>query len=179
MKISLSAALAVLSLLTVAPAFAQSADEPLLLNTPGVGAWNVYGPGQTKAGFKDKDVQGGNAIRITVANSTTNLWDVGMSTSIDKPIKAGDQLIVVVWAKVESQDPNATVTIPAAVGLAAAPYTPVITGNLQLTTQWQKLYFNGVANADYPAGKLNVSLQLGGQPKKVDFGPAFALDEGQ
>jgi hypothetical protein len=179
MKIQLAAALAAMSLLTTAPVLAQTADDPVVLNAPGAGAWNIYGAGQTHASFKDKDVQGGGGVRITVANATVNPWDVGMSTSIDKPIKAGDHLVVAVWAKAESQDANAVVMIPAAIGLAAAPYTQVISGQLKLTTAWQLLHFEGVSNADYAVGKVNLSLQLGGQPKKVDFGPAFVLDQGQ
>jgi len=179
MKITLVSALAALSLLAAAPALAQTADNPDILNAPGVGGWNIYGAGETHKTFKDDAVQGGGGVRVIVANATKNPWDIGMSTDIAKPIKVRDNLVLAVWARVDASDSADSVDIPAAIQLATAPYTPVFNGTLHLTKDWQLLHIEGIANADYPAGKVNVSLQLGGQPKKVDFGPAFVLDQGQ
>lgn len=157
---------------------AQTVDNPVVLNAPGVNAWNVYGTGQVSKLYKDAAVQGGGAMRVTIAKPTENAWDIGMSTSIDKPFKQGETLVLAVWAKAESDDADTLVEVPAAIQISSSPYTGIIQGRLTLTTQWQLLHIEGVSSADYAAGKANVALSLGGSAKKIDIGPAFVLDEG-
>ena len=175
--ISLGLAAAVTGL-TGGMAMAQTAADPVVLNAPGVNAWNIYGNGQVNKLYKEPAVQGGGAMRVTIANPTENAWDIGMSTSIDKPFKKGETLVVAVYAKVESTDPDTLVDIPVAVQINTSRYTGIIQGKITLTTTWQLLNIEGVANADYPAGKTNVALSLGGSAKKIDIGPAFVLDQG-
>lgn len=160
-----------------APALAA---DPVALNTPNAGAWNVYGAGQTVANFKDSNVEGGGGKRVTIANATTNPWDIGANVDVEKPYKKGDALMFAVYLKLESRDPNATVDIPATIQINKAPYTAVIQGTVTVTTQWQLLYINGVADKDYDGkGATAATLNLGGQAKVIDLGPAFVLDSGQ
>ncbi len=166
------------ALAIAAPAPAQTVDNPTVLNAPGVNAWNVYGTGQVNKLYKDPAVQGGGAIRITIAKPTENAWDIGMSTSIDKAFKKGETIMLAVYAKVESDDPDTLMDVPAAIQISSSPYTGIIQGKFTLTTKWQLLHIEGVSNDDYAAGKANVALSLGGSAKKIDIGPAFVLDEG-
>lgn len=169
---------AVVALAVTAPALAQTVDNPTVLNAPGVNAWSVYGAGQVNKLYKDPAVQGGGAMRITIAQPTENAWDIGMSTPVDKAFKKGETIMLAVWAKVESDDADTLVKIPAAIQINTSPYTGIIQGRITLTTQWQLLHIEGVSNDDYAAGKTNVALSLGGSAKKIDIGPAFVLDEG-
>lgn len=168
--------------LTVAAAMLAAAAyaEDVPLNTPNAGAWNVYGAGQTVKNFKDDAVQGGGGKRVTVANATANVWDIGANVDVDKPYKKGDTLMFAAYLKLESKDANATADIPATIQINQAPYTAVIQGTMTVTTQWQLVYITGTADKDYAGkGATAATLNLGGQPKVIDLGPAFVLDQGQ
>ncbi len=175
MKIAFAALTFALGLAATA---AWSEDTPL--NQPDAGAWNVYGQGQTVKNVRDDAVQGGGYKRVTIANSTTNPWDIGANVEIDKPYQQGDSLTFAVWLRIESSDPNATISVPADIQINQAPYTAVIQGNVDVTTQWQLLYVTGTADKDYAGkGATVASLNIGGQPKVIDLGPAFVIDGGK
>ncbi len=172
------AATATLTFGLTAAMAAHAEDVPL--NQPNAGAWNVYGAGQTVKDFRDNDVQGGGGKRVTVANATVNTYDIGANVEIDKPYKKGDALMFAVYLKLESKDPNATVDIPATIQINQAPYTAVVQGTVTVTTSWSLVYINGTADKDYAGkGATVAALSLGGQPKVIDLGPAFVLDQGQ
>ena len=170
MKSLILAALAALFLPVAASA--QAADT--LLNTPSAN-WNVYGPSQTHKGVRDKKVQGGGAMRVTLAAKPANAWDAGASNPIEKPIRKGDKLMLAVWARLESGDPAASTEIAAAIQRSSAPYAPIVSGRLTLTPEWRLVHIQGVAEADISAGGANIALSLGTAAHVVDLGPAFVL----
>jgi hypothetical protein len=160
------------------PALAQTASDPAVLNAPGVQFWNVYGTGQTSKAHKDKDVQGGMALKIIIPKATENAWDIGASVPITGAYKKGDQIVVVIYARLVSDDPLARLEIPATVQIASPPYTGLIPGKLLVSPVWQPLTIVGTADADYAGGQTNVALSLGGAAKALDLGPVFMLDQG-
>ncbi|MEM9966073.1 MAG: hypothetical protein AAGC58_12080 [Asticcacaulis sp.] len=157
-------------------AMAQDGIEKNLINRPDVKGWNVYGEGQTHKFRKDKEVQGGGALRIDIAANRPNVWDIGASAPITGAIKAGDKLILIVWARHEGEG---SVSIPAVIQKGSPPYTPIIASTLTVTPEWKMATLEGVSPADYAAGEANIALQLGGQAVKLDLGPAFVLNMGQ
>jgi hypothetical protein len=149
-----------------------------IVNQPPPGAFAVYGVPSPAKTFKDKTVQGGTALRVVIPAASAQPWTISLSDPIVKPVKKGDKLVLAFYAKVEG---GGTAHIAnASVQLAKDPYTGVFGAPLDVGGEW-KLYnvANGVADQDYPAGALNVSLQLATGKQTFDFGPIFVLDLGQ
>lgn len=173
MKSLILAAFAALSLTAAAmPRAPQAADN--LLNAPSAN-WNVYGAAQTHKGVRDKQVQGGGAMRVTIAAKPANAWDAGASNPISKPIRKGDKLMLAVWARLVSGGANGSTEIAAAIQSSAAPYEPIVAGRLSLATEWKLVHIQGIAGADFPAGSANIALSLGTDAHVVDLRPAFVL----
>jgi hypothetical protein len=148
------------------------------INTPGV-AYSVYGAGQTSKPVK-ASVIGGRALQVVVAAPTTNVWDVGASSPIAKPIAKGDRIVVAFWARAPKLEGDATTSLPfAGVSLAAAPYTPIVTGSAKVGREWTLHQVTGVAAADAGAGGAMVSLHLGAAKAVFEFGAIFVLDMGK
>ncbi len=179
MKGSLFAALGVAALASVPAGSAQTGDIlQKAINTPGV-AYSVYGAGQTSKPVK-ADVVGGRALQIVVAAPGTHGWDVGASSPIAKPIAKGDRIVVAFWARAPKLAGDATAAIPfAGVSLAAAPYTPIVTGSATVGREWKLQQITGVAAADAAGGAAMVSLHLGVAKAVFEFGPIFVLDMGK
>lgn len=172
----LSAALLIAPFAAPTLAIAQDDLAKQIINTPNVALWNVYGPGQTHKLRKDPKVQGGGAMRVDIAKAQANVWDIGASVPINGAIKAGDNLLLIVWIRHEGEG---TISIPAIIQKGTPPYSPILPGTLVATSEWQMATIKGVANGDYSAGESNVALQLGGTAGKIDLGPVFVLNQGQ
>jgi hypothetical protein len=171
MRLTILAALAAFSLAATG-AVAQQADE--LLNTPSAN-WGVYGPAQTHKGIRDKTVQGGGAMRVTVAAIPAHAWDAGASQPITRPIKKGDMLLLAFWAKLVSGGVDGKTVIAASIQRSSAPYDPIITGTVTLTGEWTLVHIEGKAPDSYPAGWANIALSLGTGVHTVDLGPVFVM----
>jgi hypothetical protein len=163
------------SLLISVGGHAQTLAEPVLLNKPAAAAWNVYGMGQTHKAQRDKDVQGGGAIEVTIAKPTETIWDVGASTAVDGAIAKGDALVIAFYARVVSGGTDGDVTLPGVLQVASPPYAPIVTGTVRIGKDWRLVTMKGVAAADHPKGTTNVAVQLGGAAKKLALGPTFVM----
>lgn len=152
----------------------QSASEPVVLNQPSAN-WNVYGPGQTHKGRKDAAVQGGGAIRVTIQTKAANAWDIGASSPITGAIAKGDKLVLAFWARLAEGGTGGRTTIAGAIQQASPPYAPIVSGAVELTTEWKLVHIEGVAAGDHGAGSANVALTLGGAAHTIDLGPVFVL----
>jgi hypothetical protein len=136
---------------------AQNADIlQKAINTPSV-AYNFYGAGQTNKAVK-ADVAGGRAM----------------------PIAKGDKIVVAFWARAPKLEGDATTPIPfAGVSLAAAPYTPLVSGSAAIGREWKLHQVTGVAAADAAGGATMVALHLGAAKAVLEFGPIFVIDLGK
>jgi hypothetical protein len=130
---------------------------------------------------EDAGVQGGKALRIEIAGKGTNPWDAAVGGPIVKPVKAGDTLILAYWVRLEKGEKGATTaTLPyAAIQLASAPYSTVISGSADIGPVWKLQQVSGKADKDYPANALKVTIQLATAKQTIDFGPIVVLDRGQ
>ena len=129
----------------------------------------------------DSKVQGGKALRIQVKGKGTNAWDTAVESPVNKPIKAGDQIVLAFEARLEKGDGGATtVAFPfAGVQMAAAPYSSVAQNGFELGPDWKMIEIRGKADRDYPAGSLKVSIHLATAKQTVEFGPVVVLNLGQ
>jgi hypothetical protein len=172
MKPVLLALVAIAAPLAAMPAAAQSDDK--MLNAPSAN-WNVYGPGQTHKARKDKEVQGGGAIRVTIPTKPANVWDAGASTAIAKPIRKGDRLVFAFWARLVSGGADGRSTLVANIQRSSAPYDPIVSGQVEIVGEWKLVHVRGTAAADFPAGSANAALSLGTAAHSFDLGPAFIM----
>ena len=171
-------AVAALALSLVGGAAAAQDDlANRIINDPG----NPQVTGATASLRSDPAVQGGKALRIQVARKGQNPWDASVGGDIVKPVKAGDNLVLVFSARLEKGENGATTTtLPYdAVQLAAAPYSNVINASNDIGPEWKTIQVAGRADKDYPARTLKVTIQLATARQTVDFGPIVVLDMGQ
>ena len=162
------------SLAITAPAAAQQAEDDIfkkLINVPHPNAYRVDGLRDKPKPRSDQNVQGGKALRVDVPGKAANAWAVSVAVPVNKPVKAGDKLVLAIWARLERGENGATsTTLPYnAVQMSKAPYTALFTGPLTIGPEWKLQEIQGKANADYPADALNVSIHLATAKQVVDL----------
>lgn len=173
-----------LCLSAVAPPALAQAQQPQtdiskqIINAPTPETFNVYGLSAKPAVVKDKNVQGGRALRVPIAGGGDQPWSVGLISTINQPVKKGDKLVIVVWARAEKLPEGASSakisTIQ--VGLAKEPYTTVFKGEGEVGSEWKMVHVVGTADRDYAVGDISVSLHLATAKQVLDIGPILLLD---
>ena len=173
-----------IALALAAPAAAQDEGDAIvdkIINLPPPAAHVVNGLSGKPRVREDESVQGGKALRIPVPGKGENAWSVSLSNPIEKPVKAGDAIVLAFWARLEKPPKGeASATIPyAGVQLAKEPYTAIMTEPVTVGPEWKLHEIRGKATRDYAAGELNVSLHLATAKQTIDVGPVFVLNMGQ
>jgi hypothetical protein len=171
--------------LIAASGFAAAAQqapaiEDRIINSPSVRSISIQGLRAAPKPRKDAGVQAGEALRVAVPGKSDQPWTIAASTPIQKPVKAGDEIVLAFWARLEKGAEGATTaTLPYnAVQLSSAPYTPLFNGPAEIGPEWKMHEIRGKADKDYPAGALVVSMHLATGKQTVDLGPVFVLDMG-
>lgn len=170
----LTAGLCALAALSFAAA-ASAQDDPMkhIINNPNPASLIVYGTAPHKI-IKDASVQSGQAVEVK-ASGVGNPYDVGAQTSLDKPIKAGDEIECDIFLKATRDDGQAP-SLHALLQINQAPYTAVGQTDFNVTNQWQLYTLKVTADKDYDKGQLVFAVQLNGAKQSVDIGPAFVFD---
>lgn len=170
------------SAVVASPAQAQ-AQQPAdiskqIINAPTPETFNVYGLSAKPAVVKDKNVQGGRALRVPITTASDQPWSVGLISTINQPVKKGDKLVVAVWARAEKLPEGAATARIATiqVGLAKEPYTTVFKGEAEVGSEWKMVHVVGTADRDYAVGDISVSLHLATAKQVLDIGPVLLLD---
>jgi hypothetical protein len=155
------------------PAYAQDLAATAL-NQTDVGSFSVYGPAQS-AVIDAPAVPGGKALRINVAGKGANPWDAGVISKVTGPVKAGDELIFIIYARLEQgENGAASASLPGnQLSLAEAPYTMLFGGPATVGPKWQMLRARGKADKDYPSGSLNAQVHLATGKQVIDIGPIY------
>lgn len=149
------------------------------VNKPGTD-WAVYGANQTIKALTDGDVPGGQVIRATVTAKGTNAWDVGASSPIQKPIMAGDTILLAVYLRGPELKDGETMPLPfIGINGAAPPYENLTGTDVRITKAWKLYYASGKAAKNYPGNAMRATIHLAGDKHVVDLGPVFVLDFGQ
>lgn len=142
------------------------------------------GPSVNRAKAKlvdDANAQGGKALRVSVSKAGANIWDSAVESSVKKPIKKGDKLVLMFEARLQEGPGGAsTATIPnATLQMAAAPYTTLGNGQPALTGEWKAFRYEGTADKDYGADGVKAAIHIGNAKQVIDFGPIIVLNMGQ
>jgi hypothetical protein len=184
----LSGLLAIVASAGLTPLFAgQNTQQPAddlankIISIPNPNAYRVDGVRTGARVRADSTVQFGRALRVPVPGRNAQAWTVAVAVPINRPVAAGDTLILAFWARLEQGENGATTAeLPYnAVQLAAAPYTALFHDGVTITPQWQLFQIRGRADRAYAADALNVSLHLATGRQTVDIGPVIVLDMGQ
>jgi hypothetical protein len=162
---------------------AQAGSDDLvnkIINRPPVTAWQVQGISGKPNVYSDPTVQYGKALRVNVPGKGANPWSIAASNAIDKPVKAGDNLVLAFWVRLEKGENGATTaTLPYnAIQMSSDPYTAVFSQPVTIGPEWKMVEIKGKADRAYAAGQLNVSVHLATAKQVVDLGPVFVLDMG-
>ncbi len=149
-----------------------------IINRPPVTAWQISGA-SVKV-YNDPGVQYGKAVRVSIPGKGEHPWSISASNAIDKPVKAGDNLVLAFWVRLEKGENGATTTtLPYnAIQMSHDPYTAVIGQPEEAGPEWKMMSITGKADRNYAAGDLNVTVQLATAKQIVDLGPVFVLDRG-
>jgi hypothetical protein len=164
-----------------APAQADAGGSILdkAINKPGTN-WSVYGANQSTKAMNDAGVPGGQFIRATITAKGANAWDVGASSPIQKPITAGDTILVAIYLRAPQLKDGETMPLPyIGANGAAAPYDGLVATNVTITNAWKIYYASGKAVKNFPGNSMNATVHLASDKHVVDLGPVFVLDFGQ
>ena len=155
----------------------QAATDPAMefvINAPRATAWNVYGDKQANQQVPC-DAVGKSCVRVSLGQALPNPWDIGAVMPVQADIHKGDELRVVLWARLDSDDPNAKATVPVLLQQADAPYTSLMSGSVTLTSRMAVVAIAGIARENHAAGSVNLSLQLGQLGQPVVLGAPYVL----
>jgi hypothetical protein len=164
------------------PSPAPAASDNILdraVNKPGA-SWTIYGANQTSKVMKDPSVQGGQFVRATISAKGANAWDVGASSPIQKPIAAGDSILVAIWLRAPQLKDGETMPLPyIGANGAAAPYDGLVNADVKITNAWKLYYASGKATKNFGGNTVNATVHLASDKHVIDLGPVFVLDFGQ
>jgi hypothetical protein len=183
MKLRFAFALAVPLMLT-APlaALAQTDDEASqqMINDPNPATFSVWGTQTPVKSVKDDSVQGGRSVHVPVTGSG-NVWDISVNVPIVKPIKAGDRLQMMFYAKLEkpAEGQTSAKIAGAQIQLSSAPYSVVMGKPFDITPEWQLFQVEGRADKDYGKGTVNATFHLNTGKHVVAMGLVAIFDKGQ
>ncbi|MDI7776302.1 hypothetical protein [Asticcacaulis sp. EMRT-3] len=174
------AAVLTLAPLTLAPAVVQAQDLMAhALNKPAADQWSSFGTGESHKLAPDDTVRGGWAYTVSAAQPGQNPWDVQAGITTTQAVKSGDVLLLAFWARAVTPPAGATsISAPAVIQEASAPYTRLGTENLTITPDWKLYYVTGTAQKDYLPQALQGSVQVASAAQSVALGPVFLLDYG-
>jgi len=147
------------------------------INLPGSN-WQVYGPNQASKMTKTTGIPGNQAMRVQVTAKGANPWDVGALSPIQKPVGAGDVLLVAVYARAPDLGEGQTTPITITATATAAPYDGIAQGDATVAREWKLYYAAGKAGRAFAANTARVSVQLAAAKHVVELGPVFVLDFG-
>lgn len=161
----------------VAAVPAAKATDPALdylINTPRVSAWSVYGEGQSSQQVPCA-ATGKVCLSVALQSAKANPWDIGAVTPLQGSIAKGDKLQVILWARLDTEDPKAKAVVPMLLQLGVPPYTAVVSGQVTLTSKLEAIAIGGVAAESFAAGSVNLALQLGQLGQPVVLSAPFVL----
>jgi hypothetical protein len=167
--------LAIVFLVFAAAPFAFAKDDisRQLINDPNT-SWTVYGP-QTNKQVRDKNVQGGGAIEVTVDAVAGNPWDAAAQVPITRKISKGDRILAAAWLKAVTTS-GAPADLNMRLQINTAPYDALVEKRQSVKDGWKLYSIETVATRDYAEGTCVLVVHLASAQQVVDLGPAFVLN---
>ena len=151
---------------------APQADDAMgtMINDPNPSTFQVYGVTPAPRSIRDDTVQGGRSLHVPVTGSGTP-YAVGVNVPIIQPVKAGDHLTLMFFAKLEKPAEGITTArIAGQIQLAGAPYTAMFSKQFDMTMEWKLYSVDGIADKDYAKGTLNAAFHINTGRQTVALG---------
>ena len=160
----------------ITAAVARAVDPALafVINNPRAAAWNVYGDKQTNQQIAC-EMSGKVCLRVDLQQKQANAWDIGAVMPILADIRKGDQLQVMVWARLDTDDQKAKLVVPMLLQVASPPYASVIGGSVELSSKMEPVMISGVAAEAFAGGSVNLALQLGQVGRPIVLSAPYVL----
>jgi hypothetical protein len=167
-----------LALAVLAVPLAAAQDDPgQMINDPNPATFQVYGVTPAPKSVKDESVQGGRALPVAVTGSGTP-YAVGINVPITQPIKAGDHLTMMFFAKLQKAEPGVTsAKIAGQIQLAGAPYTALVSQQFDVPAEWKLFQITAVADKDYAKGTLNAAFHVNTGKHTMALGLVAVFDK--
>lgn len=153
-------------------AFAQNDVSKQLLNDPNT-AWTVYGP-QSHKKVRDKSVQGGGAVEVSVAARGAHPWDTAAQVPISGKIAAGDHILAAAWLKATTAS-GAPADLNMRIQATTAPYDAVAEKQQDVGDGWKLYSLDTIAGHGCAPEACALVIHLGSARQTVALGPAFVL----
>lgn len=150
-----------------------------LINDPKTVAWNVYGADQRNEMLAHGGPQDYPALRVSVTAKGANPWDAGASSALDRPVAAGDTVLVALYLRAPKLADGESTPVPYfGVNEGAPPYNIVAKGSANVTNQWKRYYAVGKAGQAFNADSITVGVHLAAARHVLDLGPVLVYDLG-
>ena len=148
-----------------------------IVNAPSPVNHQIYGPRQTNSIVNDATVQGGKAMRVVIANTGGNPWDISVSSSTEKEIKSGDVLLGAFWLRSVTPPADGPARLNARIQGSDAPYTQIAQTEITVGPEWKLYFTSATAAGDFAAGKAVSQLHLNmGGAQTIDLGPFYIFN---
>jgi hypothetical protein len=164
----------VASLVLVANASAQDDLASKMINQKTNGSWFVQ-PDKPKAKHIKAEVPGDFAFRVK-ANKGRNPWDVQASSPIDGPIKEGDVVMLMYYARAEVAAEGGS-SLATRIQMNSPPWSTVLDFSSPISGEWKSYCAFRVANMSLD--KSSVSVHLATAEQVIDLGPVFVFNFGK
>ena len=150
------------------------ADAGTLLNRPDVREWTRSAVVGTIEDRDDSTIWLGKATRFALDTPGTNDWDLVAGIPIEKPVAAGDKLLIAIAAKtVDAQTPDGKGLVAMRIQDRAPPYDGFSENLFTVGENWQLVRINITAPRDLPAGSTELALHFAAEAQSIDIGPVY------
>lgn len=141
--------------------------------------WKFWGKAQVSE-QTGSGLQGGRIVHVNISPMPAQPWDIGAEFPVTQVVNKGDVVLLAFWARAARAPQGSDfIGISGRIFEIAPPHEGVTSETLFLLGKDWKLYFaSGTAQKDFPAGTLNVGVQLGTGDQAFELGPAFIVDYG-
>lgn len=171
----ISRALICLFLIASTQAIAEDNIADKAINEQRVSKIAVYGSAQSNKVVADKTVLGEEAKRITT-KGTGNNWDAAAQSVTTGKIKAGDEIVCLVFLKAVETVNDAPAKVALQLQQNAEPYTAEKREEMTIGKEWNQYQITLTASKDYGRGEAAFVVQLNFAAQTVDVGPMFILN---
>jgi len=145
-------------------------EGKVLLGAGSLERLHLSGP---KAAMETVSAEGGpgaKALRINVQEKGAQPWEAGLRAAFQDAVHKGDVLFGVCHARmVESADESGEARATVCLEQAGEPYKKMATATIRAGEKWEAFYVSGAADADYDAGKAQITFHLAHHAQVIEL----------
>ena len=129
------------------------------------------------ASFNNRaDARFGSAIRATITNNPSQIYNVQLTESYNTSVAKDDILLVDFWVRSIGSQPG-TVTVTAE--SEGPPYDKSFFRAVSAPTEWTRVQIPFTSHRDYAAGEAAIKMQLGHGNQTIEFADVHLLNYGR